>query len=226
MERKRTSNFGISCRTFHNRVAKCYYYKEWNSYTHLAENLFRRVFRECEDLSDFLPTFTRILSSSCYSGTNIIYKDQIEDFKSYVMDCARNINSLKNKYLVDHILDRYQYKFRIHGYIWGILRSKKDYNLWISYKNAYETQKDVDFACLNNYIYNISQDLDNDCLVFSAPTNCSYIIGYQPRDYTIKQGFLQMTKHKLRLRGSHCISCRNDCKPIIVNGLDRMEKIL
>jgi hypothetical protein len=91
----------------------------------------------------------------------------------------------------------------------------------------YETQKRLDFFELNNYIYNTTKKKSNDLLVVCVPENNFFLIKYEKDNYTIKRGFItSVSKFKFKRSGEHCLSCKNTCKPLIINGLDRLKKLL
>lgn len=122
-------------------------------------------------------------------------------------------------------MDKYDFNYKIKGDIGGRIVSKK-LNIQFSYKNNTETQKELDFFELNNYIYNQAKGLDYDCLVMSVPMDSFYLVDYDEKDYTIKRGFLTtVTKNRMKRRGEHCLSCKKRCKPLFINGLDRLLSI-
>jgi len=216
---------GITCKTFCNRLFKCYYFKEKESYLKNIRLLFDRILTVYKATNlPITELFAKKLSSRSFTGLNRVPASDRQEFRALCVTCAINLSNLLDEYLIDHILDRYYYKWKIRGHIAGILHGTKDYNLSLSYENASLTQKDLDFATFNNYIYNISHKLANDCLVMSVPTNTFFLVPYDERDYTIKRGFLILTKwNKLRVRGEHCLRCQRQCNPIWINGLDRLK---
>ncbi len=219
---------GITCKTFCDRLYKCYYFKEKESYLKGVRLLFNRIFYKYKtDKKPIIELFAEELSSRSFTGLRRIPASERIEFRSFCTKCAINLSTLFEKYSIDHILDSYCYKWKMKGEISGILHGPKDYNLLLSYENAGIVQKDLDFATLNNYIYNITNGLANDCLVMSVSTNTFFLVPYEEKDYTIRRGFLMLTKgNKLRIRGEHCLRCSQNCNPTWINGLDRLENLL
>ena len=228
--RRKTENpsTGITCKTFCDRLFKCYYFKEKESYLKGVRLLFDRIlFRYKTDTRSIIELFAEELSSRSFTGLRRIPASERQEFRTFCTTCAINLSNLIAKHQIDHILDEYCYKWKLKGSIAGILHGTTNYNLILSYENASLTQKDLDFAILNNYIYNISNGLANDCLVMSVPTNVFFLVPYEERDYTIKRGFLTLTKgNKLRIRGEHCLQCQRNCNPTWITGLDRLEGMI
>jgi hypothetical protein len=105
--------------------------------------------------------------------------------------------------------------------------TKKNLSICFSFKNAFDTEKELDFYSLNNYIYNKVHKTTNDCLVMSVPTDSYFLVKYGETDYTMRRGFITSNiKNKSRRQGPYCITCQNDCKPLFINGLDRLEGLL
>jgi hypothetical protein len=219
---------GITCKTFCDRLYKCYYFKEKESYLKNVGLLFNKVLVEYRlRKAPILTTFAEQLSSRSFTGPRRIEATEREEFRKICTSCAINLSNLFDKYEVTDILDNYVFKWKIKGSISGILHAAKDYNLQLSYENASLVQKDLDFFSINSYIYNVTHGLKNDTLVMSVPTNTFFLVPYEERDYTIKRGFLTITKgNRLRLRGEHCLQCECKCNPHWINGLDRLTAII
>jgi len=220
---------GITCLTFYNRMIRCFYYKEKNNYVKIVNHLFKRVFSRIKKTGeDFLLVFTEELNSKCFTGYSSIYHEHKSEMNNYIINCSKNIMMFINKYGIMNIQDQFNYKFRIKGMIDGITHiNNQYYNLHFSYKNLLETQKVLDFYQINNYIYNICNNKDNNCLIMCVPSNYYLIIKYNPEDYTMKRGFISsIENNKTRKRGNYCISCKNMCEPLLVNSLNRLEMII
>lgn len=214
----------IRCRTFCDRMFKCSEYKEKEEYTKGVALIFGKFLRKYATTdSSFLQLFASEFSSRVYTGVRFIYSDDREMFRQYCVDCAAHLDVFLRTYKVTHLMDTYQYKSKIKGDIGGRITNKR-LNIQFSYKNMTETQKELDFFELNNYIYNEVNNLKHDCLVMSVPENCFFLVNYDEKDYTIRRGFLTaITKHRMKRRGEHCISCQGRCKPTLINGLDRLS---
>lgn len=219
---------GITCKTFCDRLYKCYHFKEKESYLKKVGLLFNKALVEYKIRKvSILTIFAEQLSSRSFTGPRRMQANEREEFRKICTDCAINLSNLFDTYELTDVLDNYAYKWKIKGQISGILHATKDYNLQLSYENASLVQKDLDFFSVNNYIYNITHGLKNDTLVMSVPTNTFFLVPYEERDYTIKRGFLTITKgNQLRLRGEHCLRCERKCNPMWINGLDRLTALI
>jgi hypothetical protein len=219
---------GISCQTFCNRLYKCYYYKEKNSYLKTARLLFERILKQYDHTKDiFMSNFSHEISTRSYTGVRTVLANDRGDFRSFCTNCAININNIIKKFKISNINDTYCYKWLIKGYISGILHGNKDYNLWLSFENNTLTQQDFDFVGINNFLYNRCKGTLNDAIAMVVPTNSFWIIPYDIQDYTIKRGFLTTTKrNKLKKRGIHCLRCANNCNPSWINSLDRLGTLI
>lgn len=216
----------ITCRTFCNRMFKCSEYKEKEEYTKSVALIFRKLLRtHASSNSSFLSSFAKELSTRVYTGPRFIYSADREMFRDYCIRCARHLDELFSSYNLTNLMDNYEYKYKIKGFIGARIPNKR-MNIQFSYKNMTITQKELDFFEINNYIYNKVNDIEYDCLVMSVPENCFFLVEYKERDYTMKRGFLTaMTKNHIKRRGEHCFNCKRRCKPILINGLDRLKGI-
>lgn len=219
---------GTTCRTFCNRLYKCYYFKEKESYLKGVRLLFDRVLTKYkENQRPIVEIFAEELSSRSFTGLRSIPAAERQEFRSFCTQCAINLSNLLAKFPLNKILDPYVFHWKIKGEITGVIKTAKEYNLLLTYENASLAQKDLDFAILNNYIYNKTNDLANDCLFMSVPTNTFFLVPYEESDYTIRRGFLTFTKgNRLRIRGEHCLRCSQTCNPLWINGLDRLEGVI
>lgn len=219
---------GVSCRTFYNRLYKCWYYREKESYLKNVKLLFRRILIKFKTRPEsIISIFAKEISSCKFTGTRKIQIEDRTEFKDFCSRCAINLSNLFDSFRIDNILDNYLYRWKIKGYISGILHEDKDYNLHLSYENAALVQKELNFFSINNHIYNITHELGNDAIVMSVPHNVYFLIPYNKIDYTIRRGLLTITKaNKLRLRGEHCLQCSQSCNPTWINGLDRLRSII
>lgn len=214
---------GLTFRTFYNRMFKCYYYKDRIGYIKTTTLLFNRILTKySQDTSkSLLDLFATEFSNNSFTGINAIYSNDVIGYKEYCILCIKHLSEFFDKNKTSHINDRYNYKYKIKGSIGCRL---KDYNVHFFYKNIKDSEKEIDFAVLNNYIYNQVSNLSNSCLIMSVPTNSFYLVKYNEMDYTMGRGFLVQTKiTKLRKQGEHCIGCKHSCKPLFINGQDRLN---
>lgn len=211
---------GPHCRNLCNRLFKCSYYREAPSYGKLARKVFARVLTKVRDSEEtFLEAFAKVFSTYSYSGQYSIPEYDRATVKEYLLQCSEKISDLLDSYKVTNILEKYNYKWKVHGEIDGILHSKKEFNLHLEFMN--ET---VDFPSLNSYIYNQSKGKSNDLLIFQARSGTFIKVPYSPEDYTIGDGFFKLPRrHKLRIRGSHCFGCLNRCKAQFIRDLRTLE---
>ena len=214
---------GITCRIFCDRMYKCSEYKEPDDYVKMSRLLFERVLRVySQDTSrSLLDVFAKEFTNRSFTGIRSVYTEHTISYKKFCIECVTSLNLFFNKYNPSVIMDKYSYKHKIKGYMGCVFNN---YNVHFTYKNVSETDKDLDFASLNSYIYNQVHGLSNACLVMSVPTNTFFLLDYDEKDYTMGRGFLVQTKKtKLKRRGTHCFRCKNSCKPLYLNGIDRLE---
>lgn len=216
----------IKCRTFCDRMFKCSDYVEKEGYAKGIALLFNKFLRKySQGGHSFLELFASEFSSRVYTGTRFVYAKDRNFFKKYAVDCASNLDLFLSQHQITHLMDTYTFRNQIKGNMGGQVAEKK-LNIQFSYKNVAETQKELDFFELNNYIYNQVNGIDHDCLVMSVPFNGFYLVDYDEKDYTIRRGFITaVTKNRMKRRGEHCLSCKNRCKPTFINGLDRFRSI-
>lgn len=223
------STTGITCKKFYNRLAYCYYFKERQTYTKNARLLFNKILNiYAKEEKALIEIFSNEFSNRSYVGKNSVEKVNREEFKTFCLNCAINLDRLFSEYKIISMLDKYCFKWKVKGYIDCIIKSlNKEYNLSLSFEERKITEKEVDFFCLNNYIYNECKNKTNDLLVMCVPQDLFYLVPYNDKDYTIQRGFLTFSKiNKLRRRGEHCNRCFNSCKPRFYNGLERLKLII
>jgi hypothetical protein len=215
---------GITCRKFYTRLTYCYYFKERETYIKGVRLLFESILKECSKSKRLvIEEFALQFSSRAYVGRNSIISINKEEFKTFCLNCAINLDRLFSKLPTDNFLDPYQFKWKIKGKIHGQIKRNKTYNLSLSFEDRKLTEKDVDFYCLNNYLYNKAKDTNHDLLVMCVPQDVFYLIPYEDKDYTIQRGFLTFSKgNRIRKRGEHCALCAHNCKPHFYNGLNRL----
>lgn len=216
---------GITCRKFYNRLTLCYYYKERETYVKGVRLLFNKILKIYTiKKTSIIDIFASEFSSRAYVGRNSVVSIDREEFKTFCFNCAINLDRLITKLSVTNVMDKYYYNWKIKGNIHGIIQqSNKTYNLSFSFEDRKLTEKDVDFYCLNNYIYNKAKNTKNNLLVMCVPNDTFYLVPYEDKDYTIQRGFLTFSKgNRLRKRGEHCTNCVHTCKPRFYNGLDRL----
>lgn len=213
---------GLTCKTFCERMYKCSNYKESDDYVKMSRLLFERILRIYSSNRDksLLDIFATEFTNRAFTGIRSVYSEHTVSYKQFCIECVTNLDLLFKKFDATRIMDKYNYKHKIKGTIGCLI---KNYNVHFSYKNAQETDKDLDFATINSYIYNQVHGLSNACLVMSVPTNTFFLLNYEEKDYTMGRGFLVQTrKTKLKRRGTHCFRCKHSCKSMYLNGLDRV----
>lgn len=221
------STTGITCSTFCQRLLRCSFYKEKDTYVKGARLLFERVLRNYDGSRSIIELFADEFSNRSYTGVRRIYTEDKKMFRDFCVKCAINMNNLFSNNRISNIMENYNWKWKIKGYIGGIIHGKRDLNLQFVYKNVSETHKTIDMSSLNNYIYNEATGKSNDALVMSVPMNGFFLVPYNERDYTIQRGFATFVKgNKLRRPGEHCKHCKEDCKPTFINGLERIGEYI
>ena len=208
------------------RMCKCYYYKDKNTYLKNTAAIIRKVLKIYARSNDktFLEIFSNTFSNRCYAGDNIIYTEDKKLFKDFCITCAKNINSFLLLNPPIKIQEQYTFNNKIYGFIDGILENNT--TIQFSFKNALDTQKDIDFYLLNNYIYSSVTDTNYDTIIMSVPTDSYFKVKFEKTDYTIRRGYLKsVINSKMRRRGDYCLQCSNTCKPNFINTLDRLENL-
>ena len=221
-----STSTGITCKTFHNRISKCYFYKERCTYNKTIRLLFNKILSiyATSDKS-IIEIFSKEFSNKAYVGRNSVLSVDREMFKTLCLRCAINLDVLFSKYKPSKVLDKYNYKWKIKGSVHGVIKTQVDsYNISLSFEDKKIVEKEVDFFCLNNYIYNQAKGTSNGLIVMCVPQDIFYTVPYNKKDYTIQRGFTTFSKgNKLRRRGEHCANCVKDCKPGLYNGLERLS---
>lgn len=209
-------------------MTRCSFYKEKETYIKNTENLFRGILEKysVDESRSFLEIFADDFSNRSYSGIQSVYASDKEQFKSFCLSCATNLNAFLSAYPLKNIQENFTYKNILIGKIDGILVAKP-HIINFSFKNSIDTQKSIDFYVFNNYIYNVINNTNYDSIIMSVPTNSYFMVKNNDSDYTIRRGWAKsIINNKMRRRGEHCLQCVNECKPLFLNNLDRLESIL
>lgn len=214
---------GITCKTFCNRMYKCSEYKEREDYVKTSRLLFERVLRKyrTDTSQPLLTLFSDEFSNRSFTGIRAVFSNDYTSYKDFCLSCIINMIKFFEKFNVTHIMDKYNYKNKIKGYISCRIPG---HNVLFLFQNLEESNKELDFASINNYIYNQVYGLSNSCLVMSVPTDSFFLIKYEELDYTMGRGFFARTKKtKVKRRGAHCKRCKNSCNALYLNGINRLE---
>lgn len=216
---------GLAVRTFYDRMYNCYYFKPKSTYVQGVIAIFERALRT-EDAKDILNAFAPVLSQRSYTGPSYIRAEDREAFKTHCIRCAINLDRFFAKFNPTYVMHNYCYKWKVKGHIHGLVEfHDKTYILALSFEDLKITQKDIDFFCINSYLYNATNHTNYDLLVMNVPQEQFWIVPFKDKDYTIQRGFVSCST-KIRKRGEHCTVCANDCKPQYINGLERLDLIL
>ena len=217
----------LTCRSFCNRLTRCYYFNEKDNYIKYIDIFFNKLLKDFSDTNkSFIELFSDKFNSTSYSGKKFIYANDRQLYKDLCLKCAINIDSFLAKFPSKNFLDTVNYKDKLKCNV-GAVMNNKNINIHFCFRPIQDMQKDLDFYLLNNYIYNMIRDFKNDCLVFNAQSNLYSLIKYEDSDYTIKRGFLKsIITSKIRKQGEHCSNCKETCKAMFINGLDRLTSIL
>lgn len=215
----------VTCRTFCNRLNKCYYYTEKDNYIKYIDIFFSKLLTEYPTIDmSLLDLFSIRVSSRSYTGIKFVYSKDRKEYRDLCIKCAINIDNFLSKYELTNIMDTVVYKDKIKCHIGGIYNNT---NFHFCFKSLQEMQKDIDFYLLNNYIYNISKGYENNCLIFNVQSDAYIQVKYEELDYTIRRGFLKsIINSRIRKQGEYCITCKNACKPMFINGLDRLVSLI
>lgn len=221
-------NTGITCETFCNRMYKCYYFKEKYTYVKNATILFNRILKNYILNKSFYPVFSEFFSSRAYIGKNAIPSDDKKVFKTFCIKLAINLDRFLTAYRITEVMKPYIYKWKIKGFMHLVaVGNNSTVNVSLSFKDLKETEKDLEFYCINNHLYNVSNKTKRDLLVIDIQQDMYYYIRYEDKDYTIKRGFSTFSRgNKIRKQGEHCINCVHSCKPQFYNGLERLALTL
>jgi hypothetical protein len=217
----------ITSSTFHTRYSKCYYYKEKNNYIKYIDIFFNKILKKYACSSDlFLDLFSSNFNSMVRTGDKFVYKADREAYKTTCIKCAINMDIFLCNHKVTHILEEVKYKDKIKCCVGGVIKDKLT-NVHFCHRPIKEMEKDLDFYLLNNYIYNTINYFKNDCLVFNTQDNMFILVRYGEVDYTIRRGFLKsIINSKNKIQGEYCKTCQESCKPLFINGLDRLNSII
>lgn len=215
---------GVTLETFCDRWHGCSYFKERSSYIRTATKVIRKSLK-WSDGTDFMKTFSSTFSRRSYTGLENIYSGDVKSFREFCLSCAMHINEFLKQVKFLKLVDSYNYRWKLRGTIDGIVElNGKQYHLVITLYNSQDTEKILDRAKFNSYIYNQVNGTSNDCIVFSAQSNTFYVLYYSQDDFSMNRGFLSsLTKNKQRVPGPMCRFCKNKCKPVFIKGLYQLK---
>jgi len=210
--------------TLYNRMRRCTFLKERETYASTTEKLIETVLRSTSSYtsSNLITEFQRVFNSRAFTGNrNVLHLDRTE-FRSFNLKCLNTLIKISSRITLP-----------LHQRVWKniktapmMLVSINDYvfTLQISAYNWAVTEEKLDFYCLNNYIYNRSSELRYPGLVLSLPEETYFdISSCNTEDYTTIRGLTTtILKNRTRIQGKHCQNCKNQCKPKVINGLDRL----
>lgn len=216
----------VTSRTFHNRHSKCYFYNEKNNYIKYIDIFFFKLLKQFSSDQKFLDCFSSKFNSVKYTGPKFIHFETRQLYKNICIKCAVNMDKFLSSISLEKIMDTVTYKDKVKCYIGGTIKDKP-INVHFCFRPIKEMEKELDFYLLNNYIYNICRGVKNDCLIFNAQDDMYNLVRYEESYYTTKRGFLKsIITNRIRKQGEHCITCKNSCKPIFINGLSRLVSIV
>lgn len=219
----------VTSKTFHMRHTRCYFYNETNTYIKYIDILFDKIIMELgKGTKSLLSIFSDRFSNNKYSGVKFIYKGDRKTYSDMCIKYVTNIDTFFKKFKLINIYDKVVYKDKIKCFIHGTIENK-NINVYFNFRTLEEMQKDLDFYVLNNYIYNQIRDIENDCLVFNVQSDVYYLIKSKDVDYTtlIRKGFAKsIISSRIRRQGDHCKTCKGQCKPKLINKLDRLASII
>ena len=217
----------ILCSSLATKLYRCYYYQEHESYIKYVKSLAEKTIKNSkDDQQNLLKNFCELLTKKSTSIERRIDSNDRELFKSYSIACIVNIQTLLNQFTVTNIYEEVIYKHKLRSIIGGLIKNSGKI-IYFSFYNAKETEKRLDIFLLNCYIYNLVGNTKYDYIVMSAPDNIFYTVTFDDGDYTIKNGLRTITSRvKFRNRGEHCLYCVNQCKPNLINGLDRLSILI
>ena len=146
----------LTFKTFYERAYHCHFYTETDTYIKSTRLLFERVLRKysLNTTNSLSELYVKEFNSKTYTGKlNYVYIEDRTLFKTYSSTCFSNILTLFESNIITNIMDSYEYNFLIKGFIHGIIESKH-MNLHLSFTNLIDTEKVLDLAAFNSYIYN------------------------------------------------------------------------
>jgi hypothetical protein len=215
----------VTSKTFYNRYHKCYFYNESHTYIKYIDILFNKLLDEfATSTKSFLNIFASQFTKAVNSGVKFIYKADRAQYSDMCINYATNIDKFFKKFNLININDEVVYKDKIRCYINGKIKDK-NINVYFCFRKLQEMQKDLDFYLVNNYIYNQIKGLKNDCLIFNVQSDVYYLIKAKDADYTtlMRKGFIKsIISSRIKRQGEHCLLCKEQCKPMLINKLDRL----
>lgn len=224
----------INCKSFCNRLFKCAYFKERDTHAKGIEIIFNRVLREYKNHPDrfnknssiFSELVSSNLSTRNYLGIDFINNEDIKLFRRNCINAMTNLDRILKSENISILLDNYTYKNKIKGTIDARLDDRR-LNLQLSYFNTQETEKNLDFYQINNYIYNQVVDKKHDCLVMSVTSDSYFLIKYNEIDFSFGRGFITtVMNNKMRRRGPHCSFCCEKCEHSLYKGIEKLRSII
>lgn len=218
----------VNCRTFCNRLSRCYYYTEKDNYIKYISLFFIKLLKEysLDTSRSFVKLFSDKFNSIAFTGIKFVYLLDRQDYANQCITSASNLDRFLAKHKLTEMSQEVVYKDKVRCFIGGKI-DNKNINVHFCFKSMQEMNKELDFYLLNNYIYNLVKGVKRDCLIFNAQEDKHILVRYGEVDYTMKRGFLKtIITSKIRKQGEHCVTCKQTCKPMFINGLDRLTSII
>lgn len=216
-------------KTFTMRSLGCSNYLEDKNYAYLINSFFTQLLKiysnnckrnkPCNIYSIFSEQFAK--------RTELNRKVLIEDMDNIESICYRMLSTLQNfidKYNVTNIFDKYSHSSLV-GNIGGIATiSDKQYTVDFSFYDPKRTFYDLYHYRYNLGLYNKTNKLNNDLLVYVVQTELPYMFNYDISHYTIKRGLIAGAMKSSNYRpGPDCITCSvKDCRARLITDLERL----
>jgi len=210
----------ISSKTFCERMHGCSFYKENDSYAKIINILFHRVLKIYSlSSSSFLSVFVEYYNSKSFTGTHNICSGDRERFDEICTVISINMNNFFLKYPVKLISSKYLFKGRLTGSIGGVVSYNKEvYTIDFSFYDLKDTLDNMYWHHFNISLYNKTNNITNDGLIYVPMVDDKYLIKYNSSDYTIKRGFIpSIINNRSKRPSSKCFTCSvKNCRPRLV----------
>jgi len=223
-------NKEINVNTYSRRMFSCGSYKEENSYAKntrlFFENIIKNYKKYSNDAStdDIRTIFNRLYVPDTFKGPKHVYvKDRIE-FGIYCKKIAINLEIFRLKYGLDNLLTKYNYRKLVGRICNEVIIDRDTFIIDLSFYNKEITYYNLYYHKFNCWLYNQTNCISNDALIFVVPDNLYYLIKYNKNNYTINSNYIEAYRaHCAHNPGYQCKTCKvKNCKPRLLNNLKRL----
>ena len=226
----------MKVKTFARRVFSCGHYKEEDNYAKnvrlFFENTIKNYTKRC--INDSTSDITSILDgfdlSRTFKGPKHIYLKDRGSFESYCRGTLSNLIDFATEHgeYGEHSSNLLEtnYKYcKLSGSVgWEARINKDHYTVDLSFYNKEITYYNLYYHKFNCWLYNQTNSVEHDALIFVVPDGLYYLLKYNKNNYTISSDYIEANRtHSVYNPGYQCKTCKiKNCKPRLLPNLQRL----